>query len=115
MALGLLAGEKMSSSDDARRAKAISILDKLGAGRGDGTLNGRHGFSIDRTDDGFLLSRWGHAIGLIRRSGHLLQFLRIGNSLPSIETPEADELIDHLADVVAGLLSPTNNDDRSGT
>lgn len=94
----------MTESKNHWRLRARSIVEQLTSDPDEADRVAADGFKIEDVGTGLLVSRWDHALGLIRRQPDGFVFTHVANSEPAFRSPDVDMLIEYLVDVVAAAL-----------
>lgn len=96
----------MGVEDDTWLRKAQSIVADLFGGDPARAACADHGFAVEPIGGWHVLSRRGHAIGVLQRKGDELQFTRAGYAEPTFRSSNDHEMKSHIAEVIASVMRP---------
>lgn len=96
----------MGHDGDTWLEKARSILAEIAGNSVRCQTPAEHGFAFEMIGELHLLSRRGHAIGVLQKCGAELQFTRAGYAEPTFRTHSSDAMNVHLVEVIASVLQP---------
>lgn len=94
----------MTANEEHWRQRARTVIEQLTSDPDEADPAAADGFKIEDVGSGLLISRWDHALGLIRRNPDGFVFTHVANAEPAFRSTDVDILIDYLVDVVAAAL-----------